>query len=202
MALNQLRRSPHALMLMTALLILTLACGTAAKPTPEPIATVSPPTETPQTSSDTAAPTAMPQETGPASDAMTVDPESAPAFAEYWNPPVEFYGEPVMGGTLRMIYEDPLEHGNGWGAYTGATSRLRAPTHNKLVDENPYNAGEIIPDLAKGWANHEDGQGITLFFHEGIQWHNGEPSPAKTPASASTLWLPAKALRSQIWPAS
>jgi peptide/nickel transport system substrate-binding protein len=106
---------------------------------------------------------------------MTLSPESAPDFAEYWKPPVEFYGQQVTGGTLRMIYEDPLEHGNAWGAYTGATSRLRGPTHSKLVDIDPYDAGKIIPDLAKGWANHEDGQGITLFFHEGVQWHNGEP---------------------------
>jgi peptide/nickel transport system substrate-binding protein len=45
---------------------------------------------------------------------------------------------------------------------------------NKLVDLNPYDPGEIIPDLANGWDNHEDAQGITLHFPENVQWHNGE----------------------------
>lgn len=80
----------------------------------------------------------------------------------------------MTGGHLRVIYEDPLEHGNLWGAYTGAATRVRAPTMNKLVDLNPYDSGEIIPDLAQGWTHHEDAQGITLAFHEGVQWHNGE----------------------------
>ena len=31
-------------------------------------------------------------------------------FSDYWNPPTGFYGQPVYGGTLRINYEDPLEH--------------------------------------------------------------------------------------------
>ena len=79
-----------------------------------------------------------------------------------------------MGGTLRIIYEDPLDHGNVWGAATGAADRFRGPTTNLIVQENPYDASaEAIPDLARAWTLHEDHQGVTFRFHEGIKWHNG-----------------------------
>ena len=55
------------------------------------------------------------------------------------------------------------------------TARLRIPTHNYLVEDNPYDARKIIPDLARGWTNHDGTTGVTMFFHEGITWHNGEP---------------------------
>lgn len=95
-------------------------------------------------------------------------------FSDYWNPPTGFYGQPVYGGTLRINSEDPLQHGNVWGAISGAAVRQRAPTMSKLVDVNPYNSDEIIPDLANGWQFHTDLQGITLHFPADIQWHNGE----------------------------
>ena len=72
----------------------------------------------------------------------------APPFAEFWNPPTEFYGEPVYGGTLRVIYEDPLEHANSWGASTGAATRFRSATMNNIVSVDPYDNTKIIPDLA------------------------------------------------------
>jgi ABC-type transport system substrate-binding protein len=100
--------------------------------------------------------------------------EHAPSFAQYWQPPTAAYGEPVKGGTLRIIYEDPLEHANAWGAPTGAVDRYRSPTMNLMVQENPYDsAGEYIPDLAQSWTIHEDNQGVTFRFHDGIKWHNG-----------------------------
>jgi ABC-type transport system substrate-binding protein len=119
-------------------------------------------------------PTAAPQAVEPAGDSMMAGIEHAPSFAEFWQPPTSVYGEPVRGGTLRIIYEDALEHGNAWGAATGAADRFRTPTMNLLVQPNPYDAnGEFIPDLAQAWTIHEDNQGVTLRFHEGIKWHNG-----------------------------
>ena len=53
----------------------------------------------------------------------TMGPREAPSFASYWKPPTSFYGEPVYGGTLRINYEDPLEHANVWGARSGTTIR-------------------------------------------------------------------------------
>jgi len=112
----------------------------------------------------------------PTSPSVSVtEPEIEPAFAEYWQPPTDYYGDVVRGGTLRINYEDPLEHGNSWGAGSGVAYNLRAPVHNSIVQEDPYNEGIIIPDLARGWTFHDDGLGVTFVFHEGIQWHNGEP---------------------------
>ena len=47
----------------------------------------------------------------PASESLA-GPREAPSFASYWRPPTDFYGDPVYGGTLRINYEDPLEHAN------------------------------------------------------------------------------------------
>jgi peptide/nickel transport system substrate-binding protein len=45
---------------------------------------------------------------------------------------------------------------------------------NSLLQQDPYDANApMIPDLAYGWTVHEDAQGVTFFFREGIKWHNG-----------------------------
>jgi ABC-type transport system substrate-binding protein len=93
--------------------------------------------------------------------------------ADYWKPDTGFYGDPVYGGTLRINYEDPLDHANLWGAHSGVTVRYRMPTMNSLVAENPYQAGEIIPDLAKSWVQDNDLSGINFKFEDDIKWHNG-----------------------------
>jgi hypothetical protein len=71
------------------LLLLALACGTAAEPpatpTTAPVARATP-TTAPVTAEATSAPTAMPQATNPPGDAVTSNPELAPPFAEYWTP--------------------------------------------------------------------------------------------------------------------
>ena len=184
--------------------VLAAACGESATPTSAPAATEAPApaatsapapaaTEAPAPAATTApaatsapgatmapaattAPlaTAAPLATQAPSESMMMEPAHAPSFAEYWNPPTDFYGEPIYGGHLRINYEDPLDHANIWGAYSGVTARLRIPTHNYLVEDNPYDAGKIIPDLARGWTNHDNATGVTMFFHEGITWHNGE----------------------------
>ena len=102
-------------------------------------------------------------------------PSYAPSFAEYWQPHTDFYGEPIYGGRLRINYEYPLDHANIWSACPGVSARLRIPTHNCLVEDNPYEAGKIIPDLARGWTNHDNATGVTMFFREGTTWQDGEP---------------------------
>ena len=104
-----------------------------------------------------------------------------PVFAEpvltippYWNPPIDFYGQPVYGGQIRINYEDPLVHANTWGAYAGLTSRYRIPTMNSLVEEDTYQPGSIIPDLAKDWVQEPDLTGFTFNFEDGVKWHNGD----------------------------
>ncbi len=103
-------------------------------------------------------------------------PREAPSFASYWQPPTAFYGEPVYGGQLRINYEDPLEHANVWGARSGTTMRYRMPTHDTLIQDNPYDPGSpFIPGLAHGWTVDDDLKGVTFFLKDNVMWHNGEP---------------------------
>ena len=121
------------------------------------------------------APTAVPKEVVAASSKEKGGPAYAPAFAEYWKPPTDYYGDVVTGGTIRINYEDPLEHANVWGAYSGVTLRMRALAHSNLIVGDPYDAGApLIPDLARGWTIDDDLQGVTFFLRDGVTWHNGE----------------------------
>ena len=128
------------------LLLATVACGAAATATPVP--TVAP-TAAPAPVETMAEPTAMPEVMAEPAGEMMAGPKHAPVFAEYWQPDTAFYGEPVYGGTLRINYEDPLEHANTWGASTGAATRLRGATHNRIVSDSPYDNTKIIPDLPR-----------------------------------------------------
>ena len=121
-------------------------------------------------------PTTVAQEAlAPASESI-MGPKEAPAFSSYWTPPTAFYGDPVYGGTLRINYEDPLEHANVWGARSGTTIRYRVPTHDTLIQDNPYDPGApYIPGLAYGWTVDDDLQGVTFFLKDNVMWHNGEP---------------------------
>ena len=140
--LKQRLKEPRGLLYGPMLVILalaTVACGAAATATPAPV-----PTEAPAA---TAEPTAVPEVMAKPPEEIMAKPETgAMAFADYWNPPTDFYGPVVYGGTLRVNYEDPLEHANDWGAATGASSRYRGSTGAVLVMENPYDAGApVIP---------------------------------------------------------
>jgi ABC-type transport system substrate-binding protein len=67
-----------------------------------------------------------------------------------------------------------MEHGNTWGASTGAAYRFRAPTMSVLLQRSPYDyAAPLIPELAYGWTVHDDGRGVTFFLRDGVKWHNG-----------------------------
>ncbi len=162
--------------IMAILALAIVACGAAspepAAPAAEPAAPAAAPAQEPAPE-PTAAPAPMEK---PAEEMMAKPESGAMAFAEYWNPPTDYYGEPVYGGVLRVNYEDPLEHANDWGAATGASSRYRGPTGAVLVMENPYDAGApLIPDLASHWDVHEGLDGVTFYFRDGTNWHNGEP---------------------------
>jgi peptide/nickel transport system substrate-binding protein len=162
---------PRALLYAPIIAVLSLAavaCGAAATATPPPAAAPEPAAAAP-------AATAVPAEAAMPAEDMMAEGKIAPSFAEYWQPDTEFYGQPVYGGTLRVNYEDPLEHSNAWGAATGAADSYRGPTSAILVMENPYDAGApLVPDLAQSWTIHDDLAGVTFDFREGTTWHNGD----------------------------
>jgi peptide/nickel transport system substrate-binding protein len=177
-------RNPAAIVftLMLFTLLFLVDCGAAEQPTETPAATAAPPEAEAQ-------PTAMPQPTEPPAQEMMAGVEYAPSFAQYWQPPTEFYGQPVKGGTLRYIYEDPLEHANAWGASAGPADRMRVFTANHIVSENPYQAGQVIPDLAQGWTLAEDATSITFNFHDNIKWHQGEAFACEDARFTIETWL-------------
>jgi len=178
---NPLLILPLCLMLI---LMLAVACGTSEEaPAAPAAATTAPPAAAPAATTAPAAaapaaavpaPTAVPAAVSKPDDGAMAGPKYAPSFSDYWKPPTEFYGQPVYGGTVRINYEDPLEHANTWGAASGVTDRYRNPTHSNLIMDNPYDsAAAIIPDLAEGWTIHDDNAGVTFALRE-TQWHNGD----------------------------
>ena len=168
------------LLLVCSVLLLTLivACGSAAEQ-PAAKAPAAP-------AAKAAVPTAVPAAAEP--EVVTAS-DSAPEFDSYWNPPTDYYGEPVYGGHIRINYEDPLEHANSWGASTGAATRLRSATMNHIVNTSPYDNTAIIPDLAKSWTQAEDGTSITFNFHEGVKWHNGEDFTCEDARFTLETWI-------------
>ena len=175
-------RKPRTFLYVSIIAVLALAavaCGAAATATPVPTAA---PTAM-------AVPTAVPEAMAEPAGDMMAGPRHAPAFAEYWKPDTDFYGDPVYGGTLRINYEDPLEHGNTWGASTGAATRLRNATMNRIISESPYDNTLIIPDLAQGWTLDEGVTGATFYFHDNITWHNGEPFVCEDARFTFETWI-------------
>ena len=162
---------------LVLILLFFVACGSSAEPVPTaaPEAAAPADTEPMEEAMEPAAPTAAPRAAPPADPAIApAGAKNAPSFASYWQPDTAFYGQPVYGGTLRINYEDPLEHANIWGARTGAALRFRSPSHDQLITDNPYDsAAPFIPDLALGWTIDDDLKGITFFLREGVKWHNG-----------------------------
>jgi ABC-type transport system substrate-binding protein len=159
---------------LAILALAAVACGAAATATPVPTAA---PTPAPEV---VAEPTAAPAAAAEPSQGSMNEPETVPMSEMSEVVPIpqnvaDFYGEVVYGGTLRINYEDPLEHANAWGAASGVTDRYRMPTGALLVMENPYDSGApIIPDLAESWELSEGLDGITFNFRQGVTWHNGD----------------------------
>ena len=186
-------RKPYTAVSILVILVLALglACGTSApEPNVAPAAPKAPAAAAPAAAAPAAAapaaaaptkpkslpsaPTAVPKAVIAAGGGDADGPAYAPSFAEFWQPPTDYYGDVVTGGTVRINYEDPLEHANVWGAYTGAALRIRALSHSNLIVGNPYDpGGALIPDLARGWTIADDLQGVTFFLREGVKWHNG-----------------------------
>ena len=172
--LKQRFKKPAGLQCGLALLLMVLS---AVACNAEPIATPVPTTVQARLPTATSEPTAVPESTAePTTESTATPKDGAMAFDDYWNPPTDYYGEPVYGGTLRINYQDPLEHANAWSAAYGVTDMYRVPTGATLVMENPYDAyAPVVPDLAKGWEIHDSLDGVTFHFREGTTWHNGEP---------------------------
>lgn len=187
---NHSIRKPWTIVYLSVVLSLLflVACGSSSAPVAPaaPAAPAAPQNQQPAAPESTTAPSAgaveMPAPTpttvaqaalAPAGAAVAA-PREAPSFESYWKPNTDFYGQPKYGGTLRINYEDPLEHANVWGARSGTTMRYRMPTHDGLIQDNPYDwRAPFIPALAYGWTVDSDLKGVTFYLKDGVKWHNG-----------------------------
>jgi len=60
---------------------------------------------------------------------------------------------------------------------TGSIANMgpQAPMYDLLVQVDPVNWNNIIPDLAKSWKIAEDGLTYTFYLREGVKFHDGVP---------------------------
>lgn len=135
---------------LVALLLIAMACGEDDTPTPLPTATSQPPTATP-------IPTPVPKDAG-----FLAAPE---ANAKYGG--VLKYGG-IGSSTLYDLHQ------------TGSYSNLgpQAPKYDLLVQIDPINWNEIIPDLAKSWKVSNDELTYEFTLREGVKFHDGSPLTA------------------------
>lgn len=91
---------------------------------------------------------------------------SAPAYAAE---------QPRRGGMLAMwMQADPPNfdlHQNS----TFLVNWPMTPCYNQLVQFDPMDPSQVIPDLAERWEMAPDGKSYTFFLHKGVKFHDGMP---------------------------
>ena len=186
--------------LLALLTVVAVACGeedtpTAPAPTstsaaPEPPAPAPEPTAMMEATSPAPEPTAMMEATSPAPEptammeatspapeptAMGPAPTQAPLATATLAPEPTAVGlVPQYGGI--MPYSAQVGQPSTWDPH--AASILEdiqggATMYNQLLEYNPVNSTEIIPDLAKSWEVSEDGLTYTFRLNEGVMWTDG-----------------------------
>ena len=140
-------RNPKLLVFIPVLLLLLIAvaCGEDATPTPVPTATPSP-TATPVPTA-TPSPTATAVPTGPVPILGGILPVEGFPGVQGW--------DPHKYGPIEVI----MANGN---------------IYNQLVEYNPLNVSEIIGDLVESWDVSDDGLTFTFNLIKGVKWTDGE----------------------------
>jgi peptide/nickel transport system substrate-binding protein len=132
---------------------LVIACGTAAKPVPEP-------------ATAPAAPAA------PAAKAAPV-PVAQPTPAAGPVPAAKYGGVITMQKHAAPGKMDPHPAGDGI-----AIAEV-APLYNQLVQYSEVApTDKIVPDLARSWEVSKDGLVYTFHLHENVKWTDGKPLTA------------------------
>jgi peptide/nickel transport system substrate-binding protein len=89
--------------------------------------------------------------------------------------PAHAADQPRSGGTLMMWTQgDPPNfdlHQNS----TFLVNWAMAPCYNQLVQFEPLNPLQVIPDLAERWEMTPDGKSYRFFLHKGVKFHDGKP---------------------------
>ena len=179
-----------AIPLLLALMI-AVACGDEATPTPTtaPTPTAVPPTPTtaavptaptPTTAAvaprPTATPTKAPAAPKPTLSFPTPTPTSAPRAIPTPTPKPAPVVVGIQGGNARMLhYQFP----GLWDPHISGTIPIESLFFNQLVEYNPVSPSEIIGDIAKGWKVSDDFLSYTFSIHENAVWHDGKELTAE-----------------------
>jgi peptide/nickel transport system substrate-binding protein len=62
---------------------------------------------------------------------------------------------------------------------SGSDVKILLQVYQQLLQVNPINVDELVPELATKWVVSEDGQLITFTIREGVTFHDGEKLDAK-----------------------
>ena len=191
-------KSKHlvAIPLLLALMI-AVACGDDATPTPTtaPTSTAVPPTPTtaaapaaptPTTAAVAPKPTATPTIPSgqvatptPTRSFPTPTPTPAPRATPTATPAPAPKVVGVYGGQARLLhYKFP----GVWDPHISGLMPIHSLFFNQLVEYNPINPSEIIGDLAKSWVVSDDFLSYTFSIHENAKWHDGKDLTAEDAA--------------------
>jgi peptide/nickel transport system substrate-binding protein len=92
--------------------------------------------------------------------------------------PTATAGQPVPGGTLRMI-GGTIPKDLGYGPEKAPSdSFLMLPVLEHLCEWGPNN-GELVPVLATSWETSQETKTITWHLRQGVKFHDGEPFNAE-----------------------
>lgn len=83
-----------------------------------------------------------------------------------------FAQTPVMGGTLRLSYPNPIDSLDPFATLTVAGQQLAAGVFDKLIQIAP-DGFTATPNLATSWAAEKDGEEWVFQLREGVKFHDG-----------------------------
>ena len=173
-------------------LVIALACGANPTPTPTtgPTATAVPPTPTappdatptPTTAGVAPAATSTPRPTA-ITDATPTPiikpPTPTPTAAPLASPTPTRTPIPVkigvQGGNFTVL---TFVHHTFWDPHDNPSLPHESLFFSQLLEFNPLNPQEVIPDLAKSWKFNEDGKEVTFELNDAV-WHDGKKVTAE-----------------------
>ena len=195
--------SPRFLIFMplVLLLVLALACGSDATPTPGatsvpatavPATAIPVPTAVPATA--TPVPTAVPPTAVPPAavpPAAVPTPTSAVAVPVTPTPVVAVPPTPgptatsapkvvgVQGGDLRLLAPGYAEAWDIHPISTVVALVAVSPLYNQVMEFNPIKPSEVQGDLAKSWERGSDGKSYIFTLHDNVKFQNGDTLTAE-----------------------
>ncbi|MFH1486513.1 MAG: ABC transporter substrate-binding protein, partial [Chloroflexota bacterium] len=163
------RRIGIVMAVLASLSLLLASCAPAAAPAPTKAPAAAP----------TKAPAAAP--TAPAAPAATKAPAAArtePKPAAPTPTPKPAAEQPKYGGVLNASMRGEPRHFDFQTESSQSNVWPFSPAYSGIVQNDPLNPGNIVPDLAESWTVSSDGSSYTFKLRKGVKWHDGNPLTA------------------------